>query len=147
MTRPGPTIDRDRIAEVLVTAAYQGDKAAAQRFEITTRTVENYRARLATDPALSDLFARKRKLVEADWSAELPSAIRASVAFLARAAATADPADPDAIHSVAGALKILSETAAAKRILDARLSPQAGSDGEASGSVGAEEAADPTPIQ
>lgn len=42
--------------QVLVHAAYHGDKAASEKFGITTRTVENHRARLASDAHLSELF-------------------------------------------------------------------------------------------
>jgi uncharacterized protein YaiE (UPF0345 family) len=47
--------------------------------------------------------------------------MRAAVGFIRRAAETGDCMDPNMVHSIAGALKMLSETAATWKLLDKRL--------------------------
>jgi hypothetical protein len=110
----------ERAASALVDAAYLGDKQAAERHGITARSIRNYRQRLQEDRELSELFQHKRALAEQDWAHELAPAIRASIDFLRRAAQRASTRDADVIHSVAGALKILSNVAMTKEVLDAR---------------------------
>jgi hypothetical protein len=104
----------------LVEAAYFGDKAAADRYGVTMRSVENYRARLVTDTELVAFFAIKKQEFEDKWADELPAAIRASIRFLAKAANEV-MVTADTIHSIAGALKILADVTLTKQVLDARL--------------------------
>lgn len=52
-------------------AAYLGDSEAAKKWKVTTRTIENYRARLRTDPKLSEIFVRKRAAAEGKWATGL----------------------------------------------------------------------------
>jgi hypothetical protein len=111
----------DRAAAVLVEAAYFGDKAAADRYGITVRSVERYRERLDDDIELSAFVTIKKQEFEDRWAEELPAAIRASIRFLAKAANEADHKDAQTIYSVAGALKILADVTLTKRVLDARL--------------------------
>lgn len=114
-------IDYDRAASILVEAAYFGDKEAADKWGITTRTVQNYRARLDGDAELSAVFLKKKLAWETSWAEEAPAALRAGIRFLMRAAREADPKDPEAIHAIAGAFKLLAEIVFTKDVLDVRL--------------------------
>lgn len=69
----------ERAAAVLVDAAYLGDEPAAKKWNITTRTIENYRARLKDDPKLSELFLQKRAAAEGSWVVELRRALQATL--------------------------------------------------------------------
>jgi hypothetical protein len=122
-------LDYDRAASILVEAAYYGEKATAAKWGITDRTILNYRNRLEQDSKLSDIFALKKGEFESDWANEIPEAIRSAVRFLKRASNEADPKDPESIHAVAGALKIMAEVGMTKAILDVRLSGYFGEDG------------------
>jgi hypothetical protein len=123
--------DRERAARILAAAALVGDKRAAQENGVTQRSLQNWRKRLASDADFSRSFVEKRNLVERDWAESLPGAIRQSIDFLQRAADEADPKDPGVIHSVAGSLKILTDVATTRRLIDARLARQAGPAGPA----------------
>lgn len=118
--------DYDRAAAILVEAAYYGDQKAAQRWDISERTIYNYRKRAKTDEKLSDLFKSKRATFERSWADELPGSIKAGIDFLKRAAQSADHNNPDVIHAIAGALKIQAGVAVTKDILDARLARERG---------------------
>lgn len=72
-------LNYERAAAILVDAAYLGDEIAAKKWNVTTRTVENYRARLKTDPKLSELFARKRAAAEGSWASELKRALQSTM--------------------------------------------------------------------
>ncbi len=109
---------------ILVEAAFFGDKTTAAKYGISPRTIHRYRKRLNEDAQLSALVKIKKDRMEQEWAKEMPAAIRASIDFLRKAANSAKTDDPDAIHAVAGALKILSEVAMTKKVIDARLAGQ-----------------------
>lgn len=114
-------LDYDRVALILVEAAFFGEKQTASRWGITDRTILNYRNKLSEDSALSDIFALKKASFESEWASEIPASIRAGIRFLGEAARKANPTDPDTIHAIAGAVKILAEVGLTKEILDVRL--------------------------
>ena len=114
-------LNYERAALVLVEAVYYGDRVASERWGISVRSINRYRHRLATDPELAELVRLKKEAFERDWIEEMPAAIRAGVRFLTNAFGASDPTDPDAIHAVAGAIKILAEVGLTKEIIDARL--------------------------
>src|SRR5512133_899624 len=111
---------RDRAAMALASAAVVGDKAAAKAHKCSTRSLRHWRKLAETVPELAAACREKKATVEADWAEKLPGAIQSCIDFLKRAAETA-MVDPDMVHSVAGALKILNETAISRRVLDVRL--------------------------
>jgi len=119
-------LEYDRTATILVEAAYYGDHETAHRWGISERTIQRYRQRLQNDDKLAEFVARKKAAFERGWADELPGSIKAGIDFLKRAAHSADPRDPDAIHAVAGALKIQTEVVVTKDILDARLARERG---------------------
>lgn len=117
---------RERIAEILCDAFIsRDDRKTAERHGITDRTLRNWRARLDSDPELSELFRSKKATASEGWADEVPGAMRASVAFLRSAAEQGDPTDPDMVHSIAGSMKLLSEVAATWKLLDQRLAQSA----------------------
>ncbi len=118
--------DKERIAEILLDAYLNGDRKTAEKHGVTDRTLRNWRKLLDSDPKLSELFRAKKARVSEGWADEVPGALRASVAFLRRAAEEGDPTNPDMVHSVAGSMKLLSETAATWKLLDARLARSTG---------------------
>jgi hypothetical protein len=112
----------DRAATILVDAAYLGDPRAAEKWKVTTRTIENYRARLKSDPHFSALFATKRAAAEGNWKHELGRALTTSIRKLAALIENTDPtilSTPAAIEAVTGAVKALSEIAITGEVLNA----------------------------
>lgn len=77
-------LNYERAAAILVDAAYLGDEVAAKKWDVTTRTIENYRTRLKTDVKLSELFARKRAAAEGNWVSELKRALRTGLSKAAQ---------------------------------------------------------------
>lgn len=129
--------DYDRAAMILTEAAYRGDQETARRWGISERTIYNYRKRVETDEKLAELFAAKKAAFERGWADELPASIRAAIEFLKRASQQADQRDPSVIHAIAGALKIQTEVAITKDILDARLARERGQTNTADESLAA----------
>lgn len=64
---------------MLVDATYLGDEAAGKKWNITPRTIENYRARLKDAPKLLELFLRKGAAAEGSWVVELRRALQATL--------------------------------------------------------------------
>lgn len=112
----------DFSAIVLVAAVYKGDKAAAQEYGVTPRSIYNWRKRLDEEKEFSEIFRLKSEAMEKEWASDVGVAIRASIDFLKRAAQSGNAKDPEMIRSVAGGLKIMAEVAAMKEVLDARFS-------------------------
>jgi hypothetical protein len=112
--------NRDRAATILVEAAYFGDQPTSEKWVVTTRTIQRYRARLDGDKQLSQLVADKKLTFEGAWASELPGAILAGIAYLKKAPENL-AVNAEGIHAVAGAVKLLSSIETTKRMLDARL--------------------------
>lgn len=115
------TFDYERAAMILAEMPFNDDATLSQRYKISIRTLERYRSRLRTDEKLAAFVAAKKAALEREWANELAPAIREAIRFLQRAAREAHPGDPNAIHAVAGALKILSEVSMTKEVIGARL--------------------------
>lgn len=113
-------LDYDRVALILVEAVFFGDARAAQRWGVSTKTVQRYRNELNTNEQLSDCFSIKKQEFELNWATEIPAAVRAGIRFLLEAPQKL-VTTPESVHAVAGAVKILSEIGLAKEIVDARL--------------------------
>lgn len=111
----------ERAATVLAETAFTDEATVLQRYGISSMTLSRYRKRLQTDHKLLEFVSLKKSSLEREWASELAPAIREAIRFLQRAARDADSSDPAAIHAVAGALKILSETAMTKEVINARL--------------------------
>jgi len=114
----------DQIAQILVEAAYRGDKEVANKYKIGQRTLYRWRDLAENRPLLTKLISQKKLAFERGWADEAASALKASLEFLKAAAQKADKTDPAAIHAVAGAAKIASELLITREVLDARLSGQ-----------------------
>ena len=118
---PITKVDHPRVALILVEALFYGEKRTAKRWDITTRTIRNYRYLMESNAELSRLFLHKRLEFESNWAKNIPAAIISAIEFLTEAAKEADPKDPFAINAVSDALKTLAEVGIMKEIMDARL--------------------------
>ncbi|HEY1956709.1 MAG TPA: hypothetical protein VGH28_13910 [Polyangiaceae bacterium] len=133
MPNKRPKFDAARAARVLAEAVATGDAAAAKRHGVAERTIRHWRKKLEGDPVLAGLCQEKVAIVEADWAESLPSAIRKCIEFLADATEKCDARSPEAVHAIAGAMKLLTDVALARQMLDVRLARQAGQAGAANG--------------
>jgi uncharacterized protein (DUF2384 family) len=116
--------DYERAARALAQAAIEDDATAAKAEGITVRTLQRYRKRLQTDANLSQLVAHKKAVLEKAWAHKIAPAQRAALDFLTKAMRELNPADPDAVHSAAGALKIITECGLVNEVIRARLAPE-----------------------
>lgn len=108
--------DPQFVALVLADAAVIGDEAAAKRHNMTTRTVERYRAKAATDTALSGIVGEKKAEYRTSLRDELVATTRAG---LARMRALLE-IETD-LHKAAGAVKIASDALGALQVREAVL--------------------------
>jgi hypothetical protein len=149
--KPGRKIDLDLAARILVDARYMGMDAAAARHNVSSITAKRYAVLAESDPILKQKVQEKLALAETkldgNWIESLPGAIKGHVEFLQRASRVADPQDPKAIYSIAGALKILTDVALTSRVIDARLSNTDRPDREEAGSIPSSEEGSPTILQ
>lgn len=117
-----PNFDPNRAAMILLDAATMGDRATVEKYDISSRTLQRYRSRLANDQELTALVAHKKAEQDKQWASEIPGAIAACIKFIANASQNLKPDDPEAVHAIAGAMKILSEIAMTREVIEARLS-------------------------
>lgn len=119
--------DTEFVATILLEAVYaHTDEEVAKRYGLTTRTLRNYRKRLAEDSELASVLAQKKKAFDERWAEQLPGALRSSIEFIASATTKAkdDPnafRNPALIQAVAGAMMICAEVHFTSRLIDARL--------------------------
>ncbi|NBC17177.1 MAG: hypothetical protein GVY18_07660 [Bacteroidetes bacterium] len=106
--------DPEKAAAILADAIVMGDEQAAKRNGCTTRTIRNYRAKLGSDPQLSESFRLKKQELQAahdaermEWAAARSVVLRDGLSKLRELIAMAN--DVDHIHPVAGAIKIVGE--------------------------------------
>lgn len=111
----------ERAAGALVDAIFMGDKAAADKWDVSTRSIEEWRSRLKDDNDLLALFKSKKHAREKTWASEIPEVIQNGLKFISEATRSSDPADPEAVKVISGALKILMDIDLTKQVLDARL--------------------------
>lgn len=123
-----PTHD-ERAAKALATAAVLGDGEAAKRHGCSTRSLRRWRKQCEDDPELAAAVRREKSVIEAEWAEQVPGALRKALAFMERAFVEMSPTDPDALHAVAGAFKLLTEAETTRRVLDVRLARATGSTG------------------
>lgn len=101
-----------------------GDRAAAEKYEVSVRSLEAWRSRLSSDDVLVEFFRNKKRLQDEAWGDQIPTALSGGIDFLKRSSQEADPKDPEAIHAIAGYIKILSDVAMTRKVIDARLAGQ-----------------------
>jgi hypothetical protein len=124
MTKPGPKLDPERVARILVDADLLGTDAAAARHKIHVRTVIRYRVLAERDRNLSDLVTRLKRSIGADWFEGLGAAIKAQIDFLTHAAAEANPRSASSVNAVTNALKALAEVGLTSQVVNARIADQ-----------------------
>lgn len=116
--------NHERAAQALTDAILMGDEAAAKKYEVSVRSIQEWRSRLHTDPVLVESFAKKKRLQDDAWADEIPAMLKAGIKYLKDAAQQCDPRDPDSVHAIAGAIKIVSEVEQVRKVIDARLANQ-----------------------
>lgn len=99
-----------------------GDRAAAEKWEITTRSLRNWRLRLGEDDKLAAIFQRKRAQKDAQWASEIPAALSAAIAFIKESAVEGDRRDAEHLAAVTKAAEALSDIALTWKVMDERLS-------------------------
>lgn len=112
----------ERAAKALVDAILMGDRAAAEKYNVTIKSLEGWRVRLETDKAFREFFQRLRKAKDEGWADDIPAALASCIAFLKRAGQEADPSQPEAIEAIAHAAETLSDIALTRKVVDERFS-------------------------
>lgn len=136
----------DRAAKAVLEATVAGDKATCDKYGITRRTLQRWRKAIGTERHpkkrqttfgnLTENVAAKKAELEVDWAADIGKTLKAVIGAVLRSTDPdngADIKDPDVIHALAGALKILSEVSSTWKLLDVRIRRAAGQTGTAAG--------------
>jgi hypothetical protein len=127
MSKPGPKVDPEKVAQVLLDAHALGDEAAARQHNVSVRTIANYRARMAADPIVAELFRSKKAALAQTW---LDQTENARSRLLTRVLTLAEASTE--LRDVAGALKIVTDANVAERVVtDGLGEPGAGVPGQA----------------
>ena len=113
-------LDLDRVALILVEAAFFGDKATISRWGISRRTVYNYRQLLTANDDLAHKFTIKKREFESKWADEIPIAVKKGIRFILDSFDKLEPTAEN-LYAVTGAVKVLTEIGLTKEIIDARL--------------------------
>jgi hypothetical protein len=127
----------DQRSKILLEAVASTDEKVCKKYGITLRTLQRYRRKFVTtgDAKLTQAVAENKAKLDKAWLSQVPATLRACLEYLQRAAAQSSETDPEAIHAIAGAMKMIAETDGTYRLIDVRISGQNGGSGAAAGSV------------
>lgn len=98
-------------------ALYLGDKRAADKWGITTRTIRRYRERFDTDPDLSAFVHDLRSHDERNWSADIGRALRVGIDRLVRYLDNIDAPTEQQVREVREIVAMLAEIATVREVL------------------------------
>jgi hypothetical protein len=113
--KPHVWLSEELAVSLVAESAFSTDPhALCARYNVSTITLERWRRKVAEDARLGALVAEKRKALDEVWECGLRSTARELIAALAHhahLAMKADKFDPDMVHKLAGALKIVNDAA------------------------------------
>jgi len=139
-----PIVSNDsKIALILVQAMFYGDKAAANDWGISRRTVDNYRRKLTTDAELVKLFNITRDEFCKNWLEDAPIAIRTAIKWITDSLPRLE-ANLDNLEAVNNTIKTLVEVQLTKDTFDVRLAEYYQQQSEQVGQVASESASPKT---
>jgi len=118
-------------ARAIVDAALTTDREAAEKHEVSRKSIARWRSELDTDPELQARFTELWEEVRAagDWVEDSTDTIRSALSFLRSATDDLSPSDPEAVRAVSEAVQTLSDAVAMARIVDARVRADGRSEG------------------
>lgn len=99
----------EKAACILVEAEFMGDIKAAEKWDVTSRTIRNYRTRLTSDADLLRLFEAKKKLFAESWVDDATAALKAGAKRLKDLFSDGTSDDSFLITAIAGGCKVLGE--------------------------------------
>jgi transposase-like protein len=110
-------------ARAIVDAALTTDREAAEKHDLSRKSIERWRGELDTDPELQARFTELWEEVRAagDWVEDATDTIRTALSFLRTAMDELDPSDPDAVRAVTEAIGTLAESKIMADVVDERL--------------------------
>lgn len=85
---------------------------------MSAKTLQRARANPKDFVQLSDIVADKKDALLDKWTDSVPSALADCVAFVRKATKHLMPEDPESLHAISGAIKILSEAQMNREVLD-----------------------------
>lgn len=153
MIRPGARLfSKAMKAQIVLEEASAGTEATCKRYGITDRTLRRWRALIPNDSELAAAVRDKKQAVDQEWAKSIPGALQECLRCLKRAASAArdeDLRNPDYIHAIAGALKMIAETDGAYKLIEERLrrARVLGQDGSTGAPPGPAPAGNVTPIR
>ncbi len=121
------SLNKELAATVLLEAAYTTDDIAAQKYNVSVRSLRRWRRQFADgDPELAACVRTKTEAFNAAWAENLPGALARGLAALDSCfgAVQGDAEalkNPNVIHALAGAFRICAEIHYTGKVIDARL--------------------------
>ena len=110
---------------VLCDAVMMGDRKAADKWDVTQRTIQRWRTSLETDDKLRHLTTQYRQQQTEKWLEDIPEAMAAFVDFFKRAARELDPKEATAADLVA-AFEAVADVHLTQKIVSERLKDSEG---------------------
>jgi seryl-tRNA synthetase len=118
----------EKKARTLVDASLKTDREAAEKNDVSRKSIQRWRKDLRTDEELQARFAELWETVREaeDWAEDATDTIRTACSFLRTAFEDLDPSDPEAVEAVTKALRTLAEASMVKDAIDVRIQQQQG---------------------
>jgi predicted regulator of amino acid metabolism with ACT domain len=113
--------NHERAAMVLCDAVILGDRKAADKWDISLRTICNWRDRLENDEKLRNLMQEYREKQTEKWLEDMPIAMSAIVQFFLTAAQELSPGKADDVNAVVAVFEALADVELTRKIIAQRL--------------------------
>jgi hypothetical protein len=109
---------------VLCDAVIMGDRAAAQKWKTTIRTIQKYRASLETREELRSYVMKLQEKQDEAWAHQIPEVLTRAMAFFQAAFIenlNGGTTSPETIEALTGALETLADIELTRSIIAERL--------------------------
>lgn len=111
----------ERAAKALVDAILIGDRAAAEKYQVSVKSIELWRSRLQTDRVLRDFFRNFKDEKDIAWADEIPATLTSLIGYAKELAQNGDRNNAENLMFVSKAIETIADVALTWKVMDARI--------------------------
>jgi hypothetical protein len=115
------SFNHERAAMMLCDAVMMGDRKAAMKWDISLRTICNWRERLENDEKLRNLMQEYREKQTEKWLEDIPIDMSAIIQFFLKAAQEMNSSKADDVTAVVAVFEAITDVDLTQKIIEARL--------------------------
>jgi hypothetical protein len=115
------SFNHERAAKALVDAILMGDSAAAEKYEVSVKSIIGWREPLQKDPVLRQFFHNFKEQKDIAWADEIPATLTSLIAYAKELAVNGDRNNAENLMYVSKAIETISDVALTWKVMDERI--------------------------